>query len=60
MSGVLHGGPCRHPGAGCRYAREGTCMVSTDAVATTLAGLAARSVLVRLNAVEPYEYQVRL
>ena len=60
VAGVLHGAACRHPNAGCRFALDGTCVVAGDAVAKTLADLAERGVLLRLNAVEPNEYRVRL
>jgi hypothetical protein len=58
VAGILHGAPCRHPGAGCRFASGGVCAIGEHAVATTLASLADRKVVNRLNAVEPYEYAV--
>jgi hypothetical protein len=60
VSGVLHGAPCRHLGAGCRYAQDGTCTISMDAVTTTLGDLSRRGVLIELSAVEPHEYRLRL
>jgi hypothetical protein len=60
VTGVLHGAPCRHPGAKCRYMEDGTCTISVPAVGTTLADLARRAVVRRRNAVEPYEYAITI
>jgi hypothetical protein len=60
VAGILHGAPCRHPGANCRYMQEGTCTISVSAVAATLSDLEGRGIVRRLNAVEPYEYAVTL
>lgn len=56
VTGVLHGAPCRHPPAKCRFMQDGTCTILEPAVTTILADLASRGVVRRLNAVEPYEY----
>jgi hypothetical protein len=60
VTGVLHGAPCRHPGAKCRFMEDGTCTISRPAVATTLTDLDERGVVRRLNAVEPYEYAITI
>jgi hypothetical protein len=60
VTGVLHGAPCRHPGANCRYMQDETCTISVAAVATTLADLESRGVVRRLNAVHPHEYAITI
>jgi hypothetical protein len=60
VAGVLHGAPCRHPRAGCRYMRDGTCTIVEPAVTGTLEDLARRGIVHRLNAVAPYEYAVTI
>lgn len=59
ITGILHGAPCRHPSAGCRFAVDRTCGIELDTAAATLENLVERNVLRRLNAAEPYEYAVR-
>jgi hypothetical protein len=60
VTGILHGAPCRHPRASCRYMEDGTCMIPEPAVATSLADLSSRGIVLRLNAVEPYEYSLSI
>jgi hypothetical protein len=58
--GVLHGAPCRHPRASCRYNSNGYCAISSSDVATTLDDLAKRQIVTRRNAVEPFEYSITI
>jgi hypothetical protein len=59
VAGELHGAPCRHANAGCRFMTDNEhCSISAAAVDTTLSSLAERQVVVRRNAVAPYEYNI--
>jgi len=58
VAASLHGAPCRHPKAGCRYYANGTCTISRQVVATTLDDLTDRQIVQRRSAVEPREYKV--
>jgi len=58
VAALLHGAACRHPKAGCRYDRDGTCSVTQRIVAATLNDLTQRQIVQRRSAVEPHEYKV--
>jgi hypothetical protein len=55
---AMHGESCRHPGAGCRYARDGLCQIGVEALESTLSALAARGVLRRRTTVQPVVWSV--
>lgn len=48
---------CRHPGAGCRYQRDGLCTID-EATAQAIAEDLAQQILQRETAVPPAEYRV--
>jgi len=58
VAAALHGAPCRHPKAGCRYEADGACTISQQEVALTLDDLTKRQIVLRRSAVEPHEYKV--
>lgn len=55
---VLHGHPCRHPDAGCRFmdAKRRVCSIEQTDVSETLAWLIDNEVIRQLNPTEPVEY----
>lgn len=55
---ALYGKPCRYPKADCRFRNHDgeECTILKDQVEKTVEDLAARRILRRRNAVEPYEY----
>lgn len=55
---ALNSHPCRHPGAGCRFEREGACGLKLEEARDIAESLTERKVLRHLNAYEPQEYGV--
>jgi hypothetical protein len=55
---ALYGKPCRYPKTDCRFRNHDgkECAILRDQVEKTIEDLAARRILRRRNAVEPYEY----
>lgn len=57
---TLSGHPCRHPGAGCRYARDGNCTIDETSADAIAEHLAERQILTRETTVPPVVYRVAI
>jgi hypothetical protein len=56
----LHGKPCRHPAAGCRYLDDGLCGLILEPAERVVEELTERQILKRLTAAPPPEYRIAI